>query len=428
MGQAGTEYSRRAQCDDRQYHAQEGRAQRNGGPAGSALQGVADADDRRWWRAQGDHVPHHRRWSGRPGPLVHPPGARRPQGRPDAEREDDRHGGQRSEQEHERVECDAGGVLGQSCLAERCDGGQRRGDHDRAHSAGQAHQQVPCHVDFKELPAGHAHSDQRGMVLALHIALAGQRLAHDRQPDERRERRQDPPPDGLRVDGRLDRGGRSVLARGADTACPQVQSVGLFVEPGDAGRTVAKADVVLVLHRCVREHRTREPGAGIEEVGGGGPGRELDLAGLDPDHLQSEVRTVGDRELRVGVVVVGGLGGCFERDVDHGSDVHPVLLQRGRCQHLVGFRRIGQPAGDEREGRRAPVRRDRHAEVVVVDRSAVTGRIPSVGEDELRGRGHPTHVGDRRHRPGGVDDAVEPVGRHEARERVFCPPARGRRS
>ena len=77
------------------------------------------------------------------------------------------------------------------------------------------------------------------MVLALDGALAGQGLAHDRQPDERGERGEDPPPDGLRVDGRLDRGGGSVLARGTDTAHAQVQSVGLLVELGDAGRTVA---------------------------------------------------------------------------------------------------------------------------------------------------------------------------------------------
>ena len=222
VGQAGAEHPRGAQGDDRQHHAQERRAQRNGGPAGPALQCVADADHRGWWRTQGDQVPHHRRGAGSPGPLVHPPGARRPQGRPDAQRQDDHHGGQRAEQEHERVERDSGGVLGQPGLAEGCDGGQQRGDHDGAHGAGQAHHQVPCHVESEELPAGHADGDQGRVVLALDGALAGQGLAHDRQPDQRGERSEDPPPDGLRVDGPLDRGGRSVLGRGAGTCrhCP----------------------------------------------------------------------------------------------------------------------------------------------------------------------------------------------------------------
>ena len=135
------------------------------------------------------------------------------------------------------------------------------------------------------------------MVLALDGTLAGHGLAHD----------EDPPADGLRVDGRLDRGGRSVLARGADAPHTQVQSVGLLVEPGDAGRAMAKADEVLVLQRSVREHRAGEPWAGVQEVDGGVPGRELDLAGFDPDHLQGEVRTVRVDVPRIGVVVVGGL-------------------------------------------------------------------------------------------------------------------------
>ena len=129
-----------------------------------------------------------------------------------------------AEQEHERVELDSGGVLGQSGLAEGCDGGQRKGEHDGAHCAGQAHHQVPCHIECEELPAGHADGDQGRVVLALDGALAGQGLAHDRQPDQRGERSEDPPPDGLWVDGPLDRGGRSVLGRGAGSAATaQVQ-------------------------------------------------------------------------------------------------------------------------------------------------------------------------------------------------------------
>ncbi len=241
----------------------------------------------------------------------------------------------------------------------------------------------------EQLPGGHAEGHQGRMFLALDGALAGQSLANDRQPDERGERGEDPPPDGLRVDGRLDRRRGSVLARGADATHAQVQSVAVSDEGGDAGRTASKADQVFVLHSRVREHRALEPRAGIEEIDGGRPGRELDLACFDTDYPHREVRTARVGEPRIGVVVVGRLGRCFERDVDHGSHVHPVLLQRGRCQHLVGPRGIGQLPGNEREGSCAPSRHDGHAEVVVADLRAFARRIPLVGEDQLRGRGHP---------------------------------------
>ncbi len=71
----------------------------------------------------------------------------------------------------------------------------------------------------------HADGDQGRIVLALDGALAGQGLADDRQPDERGERGEDPPPDGLGMDGGLDRGGLPILARGPHigTGAAQVQ-------------------------------------------------------------------------------------------------------------------------------------------------------------------------------------------------------------
>ncbi len=97
MGQAGTEDTGGAQRDDRQHHAQERRAQRNTGPTRSALQGVADADHPVGGAPEGDQVP--------PTATTTPRAAahRAPQSRPDAERQDDHHGGQRSEKEDERV-------------------------------------------------------------------------------------------------------------------------------------------------------------------------------------------------------------------------------------------------------------------------------------------------------------------------------------
>lgn len=145
------------------------------------------------------------------------------------------------------------------------------------------------------------------MVLALDVALPGQRLADDGQADERRQRGQNPPPDGLGMDRRLDRRGDAVLARVADTPRSQVQRLDLMVQPDEISRAMTEADVLLVLDRRVGEYRLGEPRPAVEEVNGTGPGRELVLARFNPDDVQCEVRTVRLGQAGVRIVVRRGL-------------------------------------------------------------------------------------------------------------------------
>ena len=72
--------------------------------------------------------------------------------------------------------------------------------------------------------------------------------------------------------------------------------------------------------------------------------------------------------------------GRVEGYIDHGAQVHAVILLKGeRREYLVGVRRVGQAPGDELEQPAAGRRFEDDAEVRWVDRvSAVAGRLTGV--------------------------------------------------
>ena len=97
-----------------------------------------------------------------------------------------------------------GRVLGDARLAERSDRREHGGDRHRADGTDQPHHQGLRHAERHQLTPIGAEGRHRRVVLALDDALAGQCLADDRQSDQSGERSQDPPPDGLGMDGCLD--------------------------------------------------------------------------------------------------------------------------------------------------------------------------------------------------------------------------------
>ena len=81
----------------------------------------------------------------------------------------------------EPVEGQTGGGLGQAGLAHRSERRQGEGDDDGAGPTGQRHHHVPRRAEHHELAPGQTQGRQRGVLLALHHALATERLAYDRQ-------------------------------------------------------------------------------------------------------------------------------------------------------------------------------------------------------------------------------------------------------
>jgi hypothetical protein len=144
----------------------------------------------------------------------------------------------------------------------------------------------------------------------------------------------------------------AVPARVPDRPRTQAQGVGAHPEARKTGRAATKADVVLVLLRGGRQDGPGKGRAGVEQVHRRRPGREFEFSRLNTDHMEGHGRPVGLRQPCIGIVVGRRLRRCLEGDVDHRADPHAVVLLQGeRGQDLVGFRGVGQVAGDEGEGR-----------------------------------------------------------------------------
>ncbi len=163
------------------------------------------------------------------------------------------------------------------------------------------------------------------------------------------------------------------------TDCPKIQLSELLVQLDHAGLTLAEAHEVLVLRRrCGGAPSARIPG---RRKGGrrvwcrrGTRTHWLSI----PTTRRARCRTVRDGSPRVRVVVRRGFGWCFERDVDHGSDVHAVVVLQGEGgQYLIGLGGVGHVARHECRERRSPAPEHRHAEVIPVDRVRAVARRDS---------------------------------------------------
>ena len=372
--EAGAEDSRSAERHDRQHSPEQGSAHRDGGPAVLALQGLTDTDHRARRCAHRGEASHHGRGTGHFRLVAGPHGTCGPHGRPDAQGEHSHHHGERSERKDAQVERHAGGGLGKARLAHRSERGQRGSQRDGAGRAGQRHRQAPRHAERDELPPVGAQGRQRGIVAALDDALPGHCLADDRQPHDSGEGGQDPPPDGLRTDGCLD--GCDLLAAVLVALhAGRVEGIGLSVESGQASRTAAQPDEVLIAVRRPRDHGPRERPAGEQVVHRRRPGRELTDGGLDPDHVERNRRTGGPRWCAGGAVRRRQLRSRVERHADNCAEMHPfVLLQSEGRQHLVGVRRVRQAARDQLPHRPGAGRYDAHLQVRRVDRMGAGAR------------------------------------------------------
>ena len=133
------------------------------------------------------------------------PGAGGTDGRPDRQGEDDDDRRRRPGEQHERVEDKPEGRLGESRLTDGSEGGESEGQQDASEGSHHADEQRPGHAECHQPTTGETESAQRGERVGLDRGLAGQRLGDDDHADQRGQTGQDPPPDGLGMDGQLDR-------------------------------------------------------------------------------------------------------------------------------------------------------------------------------------------------------------------------------
>ena len=128
-----------------------------------------------------------------------------PERGPRTENQHDRHSAQRPEQEDRCVKGEAGGTLGDPCLAKGGDRREQGGHRHGSDGTDEPDRKVLGHAERNQLAAICTEGGHGGVVRTLDVALTSQRLAHHRQSDECGESSQDPPSDGLRVDGGFNR-------------------------------------------------------------------------------------------------------------------------------------------------------------------------------------------------------------------------------
>ena len=157
---------------------------------------------------------------------------------------------------------------------------------------------------------------------------------------------------------------RRIRLAGPGPRQPRAQGVGSHLESREVGSTAAQAHQVHIANSCLWKHGARERRCDVKVVGRSCPRRELELASFEADHTEGDHGTRGFRGCSSGVVESRCLRPRVKRDVDHGPEVHSVvLLESERCQRLVRSRRIRHMAGDELENRRCAGRCEEDAEV-----------------------------------------------------------------
>jgi hypothetical protein len=151
----------------------------------------------------------------------------------------DRDDGEHAQEKDECVEVHPRRSLGQARLTDRCDRRQHGGEHHGADGPDDPQDEVPNHGQRHHLALFQPQGGEGAVVLALHDALAGQRLADDKEPDQRSQDRQYPPPDGLRMDRRLDR--CVLLLETLETFQPvRAQRIDISVQSRKVGRAVTE--------------------------------------------------------------------------------------------------------------------------------------------------------------------------------------------
>src|ERR1700728_2086657 len=136
------------------------------------------------------------------------------------------------------------------------------------------------------------------------------------------------------MDRHFNRSGECIFA--GVPAGTQIQLSHSGRKSGDVASTAAESDEVVIGVRGPRDHFACKGWCGVKQVSGWLAGRELDLGRFDPDHMQGHRRTLGIRPCADGVVDRCKLRRRVERKVDHGPDVHAiVVLQSERCQYLI---------------------------------------------------------------------------------------------
>ncbi len=417
MREAGPEDQRAAQRDDRHDGADEGGSRRDAGSTRPPLQGVPNADQGARRRAHGGQPRHHDGRANDHCPVAGRRRGRSSHGGPDAEGDDDHCRCQPPEQEDERVEGNAGQGFSQSCFAHGSHRRQCRRQHHRPNGADRADRHVPGHAQHDQLPPLHAKGDQSRIVRALGEGLAGQCLADDHQADQGSQGSEGEPSDGLRTDRPFDRCLQAIAVAYAFHALGS-EGTGRGVEPGEVGGA-AQSHGVLRSGGGVGEHAAGEGGGGVHVVRRCLPRRKIEFSGDDPDHPEGNRRTQWLGSRSGGAVGGRGLRRREERHMDHRSHLHAVVsLQRERRQNLIGRVRVGELPGDQLVDRLASRRHGEHREVRRVDRMRAVAARPTVERvRRLRHRGDAGQRGDLRHRLGGIDGGVEPVGGDKPGER-----------
>ncbi len=211
MRETGPEHRCSTQRRDGEHRSEKCTAHGNRRPAGPSLQGVPDADHGARRCAHRREVRHRRRGAGRTGPALGANGRCGTEYGPRTENEHGHHSCQRPEQQDPRVKRDAGRTFGNPRLTERGERREQGGYRHSSRSADEPHHEVLCHAEGDQLAAICPESGHSGVVPTLDDALTSQCLAYHRQSDESGESSQDPPPDGLRVDGGFNRNSSRIL-------------------------------------------------------------------------------------------------------------------------------------------------------------------------------------------------------------------------
>ena len=247
----------------------------------------------------------------------------------------------------------------------------------QCHPAGRADEgddERARHGQGEQLATRGAQRAQSGVVLGLNGGLARQRLGQGQRADQRRQSGEQPPADGLGVDGGGDRiAERIEVARGQASVRP-----GLRLELGKAGGAVAQAEEVLVQGPASRDRTSDRRRTSRRRRRRG----RLDVVGNSISETSEADDAQRDRWAGRGDVLVacdrGPLGRRRQRDVQHAADVHPVLFEVLRGQHLGGVGLVRETARDQlADLGQFPGRNLLDGEVVVVD-GVAAGALRSV--------------------------------------------------
>ena len=213
----------------------------------------------------------------------------RPHRRPHPQQEhheDNRHS---TEAQRHRVESQAGGGVGDTCLTHGRHRREGEGNQDRTHGPGDADGQRTHDSQRREFLGAEPQGRQCPVRVHLDTGLAAERLRHYRQSGDPGEYRQHPPSDGLRMD-RV--GGQGIQLRdvgGAGTT----DGPKIGIEAWQVRHPVAQAHDVDVEDRRLGVHDTCERRGGDDVVALDPDRGEVVLGRLDPHDAKEDRRASG---------------------------------------------------------------------------------------------------------------------------------------